>query len=65
MKKDSLCKGGGEGRENGKRKREGKGGPVGIHRNFDCNSFIIYAEPSINYSNAQQQQQQKYINCVA
>ena len=52
-----------EGRKGGKRKREGKGKPVGIHRYFDCSSFIIYAGPSINYSDARNNN--KNINCVA
>ena len=41
----------GGGEKKGKRKREGKGEPAGIHRYFKCSSFIIYAGPSINYSN--------------
>ena len=43
----------GKGRgEKGEKKREGKGKPVRIHQYFDCRSFIIYAGPSFNYSNA-------------
>ena len=45
---------GGKGREGerkGKRRREGKGEPVGMHQHFDCRSFIIYAGSSYNYSN--------------
>ena len=38
---------GGERKE--KKKERRKGEPVGIHRYFDCTSFIIYAGSSINY----------------
>ena len=38
---------GGERKE--KKKARRKGEPVGIHRCFDCSSFIIYAGSSINY----------------
>ena len=54
----------GEGERKGKRKREGKGEPVGIHRYFDCSSFVIYAGPLINYSDARNNNN-KTINCVA
>ena len=54
----------GKGQRKGKRKREGKGEPEGIHRYFDCSSFVIYAGPSINYSNARNNNN-KTINCVA
>ena len=70
----------GEGERKGKKKREGKGKPVGkhtillnweplrrrvgIHRYFDCSSCVIYARPSINYSN-KCNNNNKTINCVA
>ena len=63
---------GGEGRRGermDKKKREGKGEPVGIHPYFDCSSFTIYAGPSINYSNVRSSNNnnnnKKYISCVA
>ena len=43
--------GGGGGGKKGEKKRERKGESVGIHQYFDCRNFIIYAGPSINYSN--------------
>ena len=46
-----ACEQGTGGERKGKRKREGKEEPVGIHQYFDCRSFIIYAGPSFNYSN--------------
>ena len=55
----------GEGERKGKRKREGEGEPVGIHRYFDCSSFVIYVGPSINYSNMRNNNSNKTINCVA
>ena len=55
----------GEGERKGKRKKEGKGKPAGIHLYFDCSSFVIYVEPSINYSNARNNNNNKTINCVA
>ena len=56
---------GGEGRERGKRRGEGKGEPVGIHQYFDCTSFIIYAGPSFNYSKvcSNNYNHKKYVNC--
>ena len=39
---------GGERKE--KKKERRKGEPVGIHRHFDCSSFIIYAGSSINFT---------------
>ena len=45
-------RGGGEGKGGeGENEERRKGEPVGIHQYFDCSSFIIYAGPSINYSN--------------
>ena len=61
-----ACDGGGERKGKGKRKREGEGEPVGIHRYFDCSSFVIYSGPSINWSNARNNNNNnKTINCVA
>ena len=47
MKLSLACEQGKGRGEKGEKKREGE--PVGIHRYFDCSSFIIYAGLSINY----------------
>ena len=63
---DELACEQGEGKRKGKRKREEEGEPVGIHRYFDCSSFVIYAGPSVKYSNARNNNNNnKTINCVA
>ena len=48
-----VNRGEGRGGEEEKGREKENGEPVGMHRYFNCSSFIIYAEPSINYSNAQ------------
>ena len=61
----SLWTGGGKEGERGKKGREGKGEPVGIHQYVDCRSFIIYAGQSFNYSNMRGNNKSKNMLTVA